>query len=113
MLASLRGFLYKVMLILHGNRYAAIYAMVWIAIFAVTYHFMGMKKHFDMPEYLKGREDDFLSSLYTSVLAQNNAMPDITPKTNIARVLFMLNVSIGWLWFLLFNNQTATSIIVL
>lgn len=113
MFASLGGLLYKAMIIIHGNRYAAFYSLALIAVFSLVYHFMGIKKHFDVPEYLKGREDDYLSSLYTSVLAQSNAMPDTTPKSNVARVLFMLQVTMGWMWFLLFNERPTPSIIVL
>ena len=54
-------------------------------------------------EYLQGRENSALTSLYTAVLAQSNAMPDTTPKSNLARVFFMIQVSLGWLWFLLFT----------
>ena len=88
--------------IAYTNRYAAYYAITSIVAFWLLYQLMGMKKHFEMPEYLKGRENSWLTSLYTSTLAQSNAMPDATPKTNLARSFFMLQVSLGWLWFLLF-----------
>lgn len=89
--------------IAYTNRHAAYYAISSILLFWLVYQLMGMKKHFDIPEYIKGRENSALTSLYTSVLAQSNAMPDTTPKTNVARVLFMLQVSLGWFWFLLFT----------
>lgn len=85
------------------NRYAVYYAVICIVGFALTYWLMDMKKHFDMPAYLEGRENTFLTSLYTSALAQNNAMPDTTPKTNAARILFMAQVCLGWFWFLVLN----------
>jgi hypothetical protein len=68
---------------------------------------MGMKDHFDVPEYLAGRENSFFTSLYTATLAQNNAMPDTTPKSTAARLLFMFNVTAGWLWFLVFNPKSV------
>lgn len=88
---------------LWSKRSAALYALFFIMTFAATYHFMGLKKHFDVPEYMKGRETSFATSMYTSVLAQSNAMPDLTPKTTLARWLFMLQVALGWMWFLLFT----------
>lgn len=88
---------------LYRSRYAALYAMAFIMIFAMTYQFMGMAKHFDCPEYLKGREQRWTTALYTSFLAQSNAMPDVTPKTTVARMLFMAQVTLGWFWFLLFS----------
>lgn len=84
------------------NRHAVYYAVFFIALFWAVYQLMGMKKHFDIPEYLKGRESSPLTSLYTSVLAQSNAMPDTVPKSNAARVLFMLQVTSGWIWLLIF-----------
>lgn len=84
----------------YAKRDAAVYALVCILAFWLIYQLMGMKKHFDVPKYLAGRERSWLTSLYTSVLAQSNAMPDTTPKTNAARVLFMLQVVLGWVWFL-------------
>ena len=89
--------------IVYTNRNAAYYAVTCICIFTLIYYLMGTKKHFDIPEYLAGREDSWLTSLYTSALAQSNAMPDTAPKTNVARVLFMLQVCSGWFWFLLFT----------
>ena len=87
----------------YAQRNAAYYAIACIGTFWITYQLMGMKKHFDIPAYLEGREKSWLTSLYTAVLAQSNAMPDTTPKTNVARALFMLQVSLGWIWFLIFN----------
>lgn len=89
--------------IAYTNRYAAYYALTSILAFWLLYQLLGMKKHFEVPEYLKGRENSWLTSLYTSALAQSNAMPDTAPKSNVARVFFMLQVSLGWLWFLLFT----------
>ena len=86
----------------YTNRHAAYYALTCIFIFWLAYQLLGVKKHFDVPEYLQGRENSWLTSLYTSVLAQSNAMPDTTPKSNVARVFFMLQVTSGWFWFLLF-----------
>lgn len=85
------------------KRAAAYYALFFIFLFATIYKLMGMKKHFSMPDDLKGKEDSFFTSLFTSVLAQSNAMPDTWPQTTAARVLFMLQVATGWAWFLLFT----------
>lgn len=90
--------------IAYANRYAALYGLMGIVVFTMVYWLMGLSRHFDVPEYLKGREDSFMTCLYTSVLAQSNAMPDTVPKTTVARVLFMIQVCMGWFWFLLFNN---------
>ena len=79
------------------------YAIFFILLFALLYWKLGMKKHFSMPDDLKGREGSFFTGLYTSVLAQSNAMPDTAPQTTLARVLFMLQVCTGWMWFLLFS----------
>lgn len=93
--------------IAYENRRAAYYALGFIALFSVVYWLMGLEKHFDTPEYLDKRDrNSFLNCVYTSALAQSNAMPDYTPKTNIARVLFMLQVCTGWAWFLLFSSAT-------
>lgn len=102
-LAFLRAVVVRGGEIAYTNRYAGFYALTSILFFWFLYQLLGMKKHFDVPEYLKGRENSWLTSLYTSVLAQSNAMPDTTPKSNLARVFFMLQVSIGWFWFLLFT----------
>ena len=102
--AALMGMLRNGGEVAYINRYAALYAFVCILAFSLVYWFMGLPKHFDVPEYLKGRESSFLTSLYTSTLAQSNAMPDTTPKTDVARVLFMIQVCLGWMWFLLFNT---------
>ena len=85
------------------NRYAVYYALINILIFSLVYWLMDLKKHFDVPAYLEGRENTFLTSLYTSALAQSNAMPDTTPKSNVARILFMVQVCLGWFWFLVLN----------
>lgn len=106
-LSAISALLVRAGELVYENRGGAIYALVCIVSFAMVYHFMGMKQHFDVPEYLQGRENDFLTSLYTSMLAQNNAMPDTVPKSNAARVLFMSQVTIGWLWFLLFNPKSV------
>lgn len=90
------------------NRYAAGYMLFFIVLFTLLYWLLGMKKHFFVPDYLAGRENGFLNSFYTSVLAQSNAMPDTVPKTNMARMLFMAQVCSGWLWFLIFVNPLAT-----
>lgn len=87
----------------YRNRHAAIYAGVCIALFAVLYRAMDIRKHFTVPDYMVGQENHFLNSLYLSTLCQNNAMPgDMMPKTLLARALFMTQVCLGWLWFLLF-----------
>lgn len=100
----IREFLHKVLVgsgrLAYANRYAMLYSFGCIIIFALAYQFLGLAKHFMVPEYLKGKESSFLNSLYTSVMAQNNAMPDTAPKTNIARILFMLQVTLGWVWVL-------------
>jgi len=103
MLALLRAVVVRGGEIAYTNRNAAYYAFFSILFFWFLYQLLGMKKHFDVPEYLQGREGSWLTSLYTSVLAQSNAMPDTTPKSNLARVFFMLQVSMGWMWFLLFT----------
>lgn len=90
------------------NRNAAVYATFMIVAFALLYWLLGMKKHFVVPDYLAGREDSFMTSFYTSVLAQSNAMPDTVPKSNLARALFMTQVVSGWLWFLVLNNPFAS-----
>jgi len=86
-----------------NKRWAIAYAFISIVTFWLLYQLLGMKKHFAVPDYLKGRENSWLTSLYTSVLAQSNAMPDTTPNSNLARVLFMLQVSLGWWWFLVLS----------
>ena len=86
----------------YNKKGAALYALFFILMFATTYKLMGMKKHFSMPEDLKGKEDSWFTSVFTSVLAQSNAMPDTWPQTTAARVVFMLQVVTGWAWFLLF-----------
>lgn len=92
--------------IAYANRRAAYYALVFIALFSLVYWLMGLEKHFDVPEYVEeDKRGSFLNSVYTSALAQSNAMPDYTPKTDIARILFMIQVITGWLWFLLFSNE--------
>jgi hypothetical protein len=83
-----------------ANKWAMLYSVGCILVFALAYHFMGIAKHFTVPDYLKGKENTFMNSLYTSVMAQNNAMPDNAPKTTLARVLFMLQVTLGWIWVL-------------
>lgn len=106
-LAFARGVLARGARITYLNRHAAVYAIACIVLFWLIYQLMGLKKHFDVPEYLKGQEGSWLNSLYTSALAQSNAMPDITPKTRVARVLFMLQVCSGWIWFLLFAGAAS------
>lgn len=88
-----------------ANRRAAYYAFIFIAIFGLLYWLMGLEKHFEVPEYIEEKHrNSLLNSLYTSVLAQSNAMPDLVPKTPVARTIFMLQVCTGWAWFLLFSN---------
>jgi hypothetical protein len=103
LLAFLRAVLVRGGEIAFTNRHAAYYAITSILVFWLLYQLLGMDKHFEIPPYLKGRERSPLTSLYTAVLAQSNAMPDTVPKTNLARVFFMMQVSIGWMWFLLFT----------
>lgn len=94
--------------IVWANRRAAYYSLIFIGMFGLTYWLMGLEKHFDVPAYIEGKHRNSLfNSMYTSVLAQSNAMPDTTPKTTVARTLFMIQVSFGWMWFLLFNNAFA------
>lgn len=93
------------MQIAYNNRRAAYYALGFISVFSVVYWLMGLEKHFDVPEYLdKGSRGSFLNCVYTSAMAQSNAMPDYTPKTRAARIIFMIQVCTGWAWFLLFSN---------
>lgn len=93
--------------IAYANRSAAYYALGFIAFFTLLYWVMGLEKHFDVPEYIdKRKRSSLLNSVYTSALAQSNAMPDYTPKTDIARVLFMIQVVTGWAWFLLFSDKS-------
>ena len=88
------------------TRYAALYAVACIVIFMVTYRLMGLDKHFDVPEYIPAREKSSWSNcLYVSALAQSNAMPDYTPKTKVARIMFMMQVCLGWAWFLLLASK--------
>ena len=103
-LAFVMGVLRRRANVVAANKWAGLYALSSIAVFTLVYWFMGLAKHFDVPEYLKGRENSLLTCLYTSALAQSNAMPDTTPKTDVARMLFMTQVCMGWFWFLLFNN---------
>ena len=84
------------------HKHAAIYAFVCIALFTVAYKLLDVGQNFDVPDYLKGRENSWMTCFYTSVLAQSNAMPDTVPQTTKARLLFMLQVCLGWWWFLLF-----------
>jgi hypothetical protein len=88
---------------LYRRRSAVTYAVFFIVVFWLAYQLTGMQRHWDMPEYLKGREGSWFTSLYTSIMSQSNAMPDSSPKTTTARVLFLTQVSLGWLWFLLFT----------
>lgn len=85
-----------------ADKGAVMYALAGILTFSFIYWMMDMKEHFSVPDYLEGREQSYFTSLYTSVMAQNNAMPDVVPKSTLARALFMLQTSLGWLWFLLF-----------
>jgi hypothetical protein len=86
------------------NKQAALfYSIFFVALFAVIYKTMGVKQHFDVPEYLQKREHHWLTSIYCSALAQSNAMPDLVPKTDMARTLFMLQVILGWMWFLVLS----------
>lgn len=90
-----------------ANRNAVYYAIGFISVFALTYWLMGLEKHFDVPEYVdKKHKNSFFNSLYTSTMAQSNAMPDLTPKTNLARALFMIQVCTGWMWFLVFSDKS-------
>ena len=89
-----------------ANRNSVYYALGFITVFTLIYWLMGLEKHFDTPEYIEPKKRGSLfNSFYTSTLAQSNAMPDYTPKTTVARALFMLQVCTGWAWFLLFDNQ--------
>lgn len=104
---ALRDWAVRVVELVYENRHAAYFAGTSIAFFTLVYWAMGMKKHFDVPPYMEGREGSLFTSLYTSVLAQNNAMPDLTPKTTVARMLFMLQVALGWIWFLVLNPKSV------
>lgn len=106
-LGSVRDTAVRVVELVYENRHAAYYAVGCILVFAVTYWAMGIQKHFDVPDYLKGRENSFFTGLYTSALAQSNAMPDTTPKSTVARALFLLQVCLGWAWFLLLNPKSV------
>lgn len=86
---------------LYDRQAALFYGVFCIALFAVIYKVMGISKHFDVPEYLRKREHHWLTSIYCSALAQSNAMPDLVPKTDAARMLFMTQVVLGWTWFLI------------
>lgn len=91
--------------IAYANRRAAMYAVVFITCFALVYWLMGLERHFDVPEYIeKNKRNSFANCMYTSVMAQSNAMPDLAPKTTVARMVFMAQVCTGWAWFLLFSN---------
>lgn len=88
----------------YKSRWAALYAVFFIVLFMFVYWRMGIEKHFDVPDYIdKKKRGSLTTSLYISALAQSNAMPDLVPKTTLARMLFMAQVCTGWAWFLLFN----------
>lgn len=103
MFAFLLGLLLGVTRKVVSKRIAIAFALTGILTFWLLYQLLDMKKHFFVPDYLAGRERSWLTSLYTSVLAQSNAMPDTVPKSNLARTLFMAQVSMGWMWFLVFS----------
>lgn len=104
----LRDWAVRVVELVYENRHAAYFAGTSILAFTLLYWAMGLSKHFDVPEYLgPDRKDSLLTSLYTSTLAQSNAMPDLVPKTTVARMLFMLQVVLGWAWFLVLNPKSV------
>lgn len=89
----------------YKHRMGAIYAFFFMFLFTFVYWAMGIEKHFSVPDYIeKKNRNSFSTSIYVSALAQSNAMPDLAPKTTLARMLFMFQVCSGWFWFLLFNN---------
>ena len=93
---------------LRYTRYAALYAVTCIVAFMITYKLMGLEKHFDVPEYVSPKErSSWANCLYVSALAQSNAMPDYAPKSRAARILFMVQVCLGWAWFLLLAARLA------
>lgn len=103
---TLLGILKRGGVLVYRHRDAAIYAFFFMMFFTLLYWVMGIEKHFDVPPYLDKKEhNSFSTSLYVSALAQSNAMPDLTPKTTLARMLFMVQVCSGWFWFLLFNTS--------
>lgn len=105
-LGLLLGILKSGALYTYRNRNAIFYAMFFIVLFMFVYWGMGLEKHFDVPDYIdKKRKNSLTTSLYVSALAQSNAMPDLVPKTTLARMLFMAQVCTGWAWFLIFNSQ--------
>lgn len=77
------------------------YAFVLILVFAGVYQSMDLTKHLVMDDTMKGKENSFLTSLYLSVTLQTNSMPDMTPRTSLMRILFMLQVVAGWMWFVM------------
>lgn len=88
------------------NKHALVYALCLIVVFTLTYRFIGLERHFDVPEYVDKRaRGSWTNCLYVSALAQSNAMPDYAPKTTMARVLFMLQVVSGWMWVILFTGN--------
>lgn len=88
------------------HKAAAIYAFFFMILFTLVYWVMGMEKHFDVPDYIeKKKRNGITTAMYVSALAQSNAMPDMAPKTTLARMLFMFQVCTGWFWFLLFNSS--------
>lgn len=92
--------------IAYANRNAAIYALGFISLFTLIYWFMGLDKHFEAPEYIEeDQKGSFFNCMFTSVLTQSNAMSDYVPKSTVARAIFMIQVCIGWFWFLLFSNM--------
>lgn len=94
----------------HMNKNAAVYGLGLVVVFTFAYKLMGLERHFDVPDYIdKGKRNSWTNCLYVSAMAQSNAMPDYTPKTTVARVLFMLQVVSGWFWFLMFTGNVFES----
>jgi hypothetical protein len=86
----------------HKGLFAALvpftYSILCVVIFAVLYKITDVNKNFDISPDVE--KHPWISSFYNSVMAQSNAMGDATPKTPFGRLLFALQVSAGWVYFL-------------
>lgn len=88
----------------YRNLGALFYAVLFIGLFWGVYQRIGLAKHFDVPDDLKGKEQSRFTSLYLATMSQTNAMSELTPKTTTGRVVLMLNVLAGAAWMLLFAS---------
>ena len=80
---------------------ALTYGITLMLLFAGIYQALDLRTHVVFDDSMKGKENNFLTSMYMSAMLQTNAMPDMTPRTTLMRVLFMMQVLLGWLWFVM------------